>query len=104
MSIFLSISLRAFCGQISYFASGATWKGVAVAVLWRHAKTNALEPVGEGFKVRAPESSVITDLGDGAVAKHVLTGLATLNDMVKFELAPSTRPAATVCHCSHRKL
>ena len=33
--------------------------------------------------------SDIANPGDGTVAKHVLTGYSTLNDMVKFELTPA---------------
>ena len=32
--------------------------------------------------------SDIANPGDGTVAKHALTGFATLNDMAKFELTP----------------
>ena len=71
------------------FASGTTRKGAAVAVLVAsHKKNNTPEPLGEGFKVCAPEVSDIANPGDGTVAKHALTGFATLNDMAKFELTP----------------
>ena len=32
--------------------------------------------------------SDIANIGDGTVAKHALTGFATLNDMAKFDLTP----------------
>ena len=71
------------------FANGNTSKGAAVAVLVAaHKKNNKPEPLGEGFKVCAPEVSDIANPGHGTVAKHALTGFATLNDMAKFELTP----------------
>ena len=71
-------------------ASGTTRKGAAVAVLVAsHKKNNTPEPLGEGFKVCAREVSDIANPGDGTVAKHALTGYATLNDIAKFELTPA---------------
>ena len=71
------------------FPNGTTSKGVAVAVLVAsHKKNNKPEPLGEGFKVCAPEVSDIANPGNGTLPKHALTGFATLNDMVKFELTP----------------
>ena len=71
------------------FPNGTISKGAAVAVLVAsHKKNNKPEPLGEGFKVCAPEVSDIANPGDGTLAKHALTGFATLNDMAKFELTP----------------
>ena len=71
------------------FANGTTSKGAAVAVLVAsHKKNNKPEPLGEGFKVCAPEVSDIANPADGTLAKHALKGFATLNDMAKFELTP----------------
>ena len=71
------------------FANGTTSKGAAVAVLVAsHKKNSKPEPLGEGFKVCAPEVSDVANPGDVTVAKHSLTGFATLNDMAKFELTP----------------
>ena len=53
-----------------------------------HKKNKTPEPVGEGYKVCAPEVSDIANPSDGMEAKHALTGFATLNDMAKFELTP----------------
>ena len=71
------------------FANGTISKGAAVAVLVAsHKKNKTPEPVGEGFKVCAPEVSDIANPSDGMEPKHALTGFATLNDMAKFELTP----------------
>ena len=71
------------------FPNGTTSKGAAVAVLVASQKKNlAPEPIGDGFKVCSPEVSDIANIGDGTVAKHALTGFATLNDMAKFDLTP----------------
>jgi len=71
------------------FANGNTSKGTAVAVLVAsHKKNNTPEPLGDGFKVCAPEMSDIANPSDGTGAKHALTGFATMDDMAKFDLTP----------------
>ena len=52
-------------------------------------KNNPPEPLGAGFKVCAPEVSDVANPADGTVARHALTGYATLNDIAKFELTPA---------------
>ena len=52
------------------FANGTTSKGAAVAVLVAsHKKNNNPEPLGEGFKVCAPEASDIANPGHGTDAR-----------------------------------
>ena len=71
------------------FENGTVRKGVAVAVLVAsRKKNNKPEPIGDGFKVCAPEVCDVANPNDGTEAKHALTGFATLNDMAKFEFTP----------------
>ena len=78
-----------YAGFRLVFVNGTTSKGAAVAVLLAsHKKNSNPEPLGEGFKVCAPEVSDVANPGDSTVPKHALTGFATLNNMATFDLTP----------------
>ena len=78
-----------YAGFRLVFTNGTTSKGAAVAVLVAsRKKNNKPEPLGDGFKVCAPEVSDVANPSDGTMAKYALTGFATVDDMAKFELTP----------------
>ena len=78
-----------YAGFRLVFTNGITSKGAAVAVLVASLKkNNKPEPLGDGFKICAPEVTDIANPSEGTMAKYALTGFATVDDMAKFELTP----------------
>ena len=79
----------AYAGFRLVFPDGSISKGKTVAVLVAsQKKNNKPEPLGDGFKVCAPEVKDIANPSADTSLTHALTGFCTLNDMAKFELTP----------------
>ena len=79
----------AYAGFRLVFPDGSISKGCAVAVLVAsQKKNNKPEPLGDGFKVCAPEVKDIANPSADTSLTHALTGFCTLDDMAKFELTP----------------
>ena len=79
----------AYAGFRLVFPDGSISKGCAVAVLVAsQKKNNKPEPLGDGFKVCAPDVKDIANSSAETSITYVLTGFCTLDDMAKFELTP----------------